>query len=78
MDKLKQFLELFAHQPTWIRGLVTALLLALVGLYLLCACSVTQTMTNADNGSSATVEVNPSQSTSTTLDPNLTIPLNGN
>lgn len=76
MDNLKKFFQLFSNSPLWLRSIVAALVAVLVALSLLfSSCSVTQTVSNTQGDNNSTsMTVTPSQETSTSIDPQISLP----
>lgn len=79
MEQIKKFLSLFSNAPVWVRAVVTGLVAVGIALYLMfsvTACGITQTVNNIEgDGNSTTMEVNPSQSSSTSVSTDLSLPL---
>lgn len=74
MENLKKLLQFLKPLPVWLRVVVTALVVSLISIcLLLTSCGVTQTIVNNENshGSSIDMTVNPSQSTSTSVTPDI-------
>ena len=76
MENLKKLLQFLGPLPVWLRVIVASLVVAAISLCLLLssvACGVTQTVVNNNDseGNSISMSVNPSQQTSSTINPQI-------
>ena len=72
MENLKKLLHFLSPLPIWLRLIIVTLVSLVVSLCLI-SCGVTQTVVNNSDSDNASIDmtINPSQSTSTTVTPDI-------
>lgn len=74
MENLKKLLEFLAPFPKWLRVLIACIVTAVISICII-SCGVTQTFVNNTDSDNASfnMTVNPSQSTSSTVSPEVQV-----
>lgn len=72
MENLKNLLQFLSPLPFWLRLVIVALVTVVVSFCLTC-CGITQTVVNNNDSDNATIDmtVNPSQQTSSSVNPTI-------